>query len=152
MLVQNDRTPSLVTTASHATVAAPVDAVWDVLARFADISRWASNVSQSNLLTDGPVGPGTVRRVQVGRAALRETITVWEPGRELGYEITGLPAVVTSARNTWTLRADGAGTRVTLTCEVTTRGGPLVDRLVARQVGKAGDQLTESLGAHFRRQ
>ncbi|GAA1774474.1 SRPBCC family protein [Nocardioides hankookensis] len=142
----------MTTTASHVSVAVPVDVVWDLLAGFADISRWASNVSQSSLLTAGPPGPGTVRRVQVGRAALRETITVWEPGRELAYDIAGLPAIVTAASNTWTLAPDGTGTAVTLTGTVATRGGPLLDRLVARQVGKAGDQLTQSLGTYLRSQ
>ena len=90
--------------------------------------------------------------MQVGRAALRETVVRWEPGQALAYDIAGLPAIVTAARNTWTLSPSGAGTTVTLTGEVETRGGPLVARLVARQVGKAGDQLVESLAAHIRRQ
>lgn len=140
----------MTTTASHVSVAAPVDMVWDLLAGFADISGWATSVSQSSLLTAGPPGPGTVRRVQVGRAALRETITAWEPGRTLAYDIAGLPAIVTAASNTWTLAPDGAGTSVTLTGRVETRGGPLVARLVARQLGKAGDDLTGSLAAHLR--
>lgn len=142
----------MTTTASQVSVAAPVDVVWDLLAGFADISSWASTVSQSSLLTPGPPGPGTVRRVQVGRAALRETITTWEPGETLAYDIAGLPAIVTAASNTWTLAPDGAGTSVTLTGRVETRGGPLVARLVARQLGKAGDDLTRSLGDHLRRQ
>jgi hypothetical protein len=142
----------MTSTASNVSVAAPVDVVWDLLAGFADISSWAGNVSQSSLLTAGAPGVGTVRRVQVGRATLRETVTVWEPGRALGYDIAGLPAIVTAANNTWTLAPDGTGTSVTLTGTVQTRGGPLVTRLVARQVGKACDELTQSLGAHLRRQ
>jgi carbon monoxide dehydrogenase subunit G len=141
----------MTTTVSHATVTAPVEAVWELLAGFADISSWASNVSQSSLLSETAPGPGAVRRVQVGRAALRETVVRWEPGRTLAYDITGLPAVVTAARNTWTLEPSGTGTAVTLTGEVATRGGPLVARLVARQVGNACDELVQSLAAHLRR-
>jgi carbon monoxide dehydrogenase subunit G len=142
----------MTSTASHVSVAAPVETVWDLLADFAGISGWASNVSQSSLLTTTAPGLGAVRRVQVGRATLRETVVRWEPGRALAYDIAGLPAIVTAARNTWTLEPSGTGTEVTLTGEVETRGRPLVARLVARQVGKAGDQLVESLGAHLRRQ
>src|SRR4051812_39697140 len=142
----------MTSTASHVSVAAPVEVVWDLLADFAGISSWASNVSQSSLLTTAAPGPGAVRRVQVGRAALRETVVRWEPGRALAYDIAGLPAVVTAARNTWTLEPSGTGTSVTLTGDVETRGGPLIARLVARQVGKAGDQLVQSLAAHLRRQ
>jgi len=142
----------MTSTASHVSVAAPVEEVWDLLADFAGISSWASNVSQSSLLTATARGPGAVRRVQVGRAALRETVVRWEPGRALAYDIAGLPSVVAAARNTWTLEPRGPGTAVTLTGEVETRGGPLVARLVARQVGKAGDELVQSLAAHLRRQ
>lgn len=139
----------MTSTVSSISVAAPVEVVWDLLARFADISSWASNVSQSSLLTSTAPGPGAVRRVQVGRAALRETVVRWEPGRALGYDIAGLPAIVTAARNTWTLESAGAGTSVTLTGEVETRGGPLVARLVARQVGRACEELVQSLATHL---
>jgi carbon monoxide dehydrogenase subunit G len=142
----------MTTTVSQVSVDAPAEAVWDLLAGFADISNWASSVSQSSLLTPGPPGPGTVRRVQVGRAALRETVTVWEPGRALAYDIAGLPAIVTAARNTWSLEPDRDGTSVTLTNEVDTRGGPLVARLVARRIGQANEALVQSLSAHLRGQ
>jgi carbon monoxide dehydrogenase subunit G len=142
----------MTSTASHVSVAAPVEMVWELLADFAGISSWASNVSQSSLLTSTAPGLGAVRRVQVGRAALRETVVRWQPGRALAYDIAGLPAVVTSARNTWVLEPSGTGTSVTLTGDVETRGGPLVARLVARQVGKACDQLVQSLAAHLGRQ
>ena len=97
----------MATTASRATVAAPVETVWEALASFADISRWSRTVAQSSLLTAGPPGPGVTRRVQVGRSALRETVDEWEPGVRIGYRIEGLPAVVRSAHNTWQLAAAG---------------------------------------------
>lgn len=140
----------MTSTASHVSVAAPVEVVWDLLAGFADISRWAGPVSQSSLLTATAPGLGAVRRVQIGRAALRETVVRWEPQRALAYDITGLPAVVTAARNTWTLEPSGTGTQLTLTCDLETRGGPPVARIVARQVGKANEQLVQSLVAHLR--
>ncbi|GAA4717579.1 SRPBCC family protein [Nocardioides conyzicola] len=140
----------MTSTASNVEVAAPVEVVWDLLADFAAISSWAGPVSQSSLLTETAPGPGAVRRVQVGRTALRETVVRWEPARALAYDITGLPAVVTAARNTWTLEPGGPGTLVTLSCDLETRGGPLVARIVARQVGKANAQLVQSLVAHLR--
>ena len=140
----------MTSTASNVSVAAPVEVVWDVLADFADISSWAGPVSQSSLLTEAAPGLGAVRRVQIGRAALRETVVRWEPGRALSYDIAGLPAVVTAARNTWTLEPSGSDTLLTLTCDLETRGGPLVARIVARQVGKANEQLVQSLVAHLR--
>lgn len=140
----------MATTASGVTVPAPVETVWATLARFADISRWARAVDQSSLLTAGPPGTGTTRRVQVGRAALRETVDIWEPERRLGYTIEGLPAVVTAAHNTWVLRPEGAGTAVELTGEVETRR-PVPARLVAVRLGRTNDQLVADLAARVAR-
>jgi carbon monoxide dehydrogenase subunit G len=140
----------MTSTASNVSVAASVEVVWELLADFAGISAWAGPVSQSSLLTTTAPGLGAVRRVQIGRAALRETVVRWEPGRALAYDITGLPAVVTAARNTWTLEPSGSGTLVRVACDLETRGGPLVARIVARQVGRANEQLVQSLAAHLR--
>lgn len=141
----------MATTASRATVAAPVETVWEALASFADISRWSRTVAQSSLLTVGPPGPGVTRRVQVGRSALRETVDEWEPGVRIGYRIEGLPAVVRSAHNTWQLAAAGEGTDITLTGAIETRGGPVVARLVAGRVGRANEELVADLAAHVTR-
>jgi carbon monoxide dehydrogenase subunit G len=129
-------------------IPAAAEAVWAALSRFEDISRWGPGVSQSSLLTEASGGVGAIRRVQVGRNALRETITRWEPMRSLGYTIMGLPPVVRQASNTWTLASEGAGTRVTLTAEVTTKGGPVIGHLVAGKVGKANKQLLAGLRDH----
>lgn len=138
----------MATTASRATVTAPVEAVWEALARFADISRWARAVTQSSMLTPGPVGPGACRRVQVGRMALRETIETWEPGERLGYRIDGLPAIVVSAANTWSLApGEDGGTEITLTGEVATKVPPAA-RLVAGRVGKTNEDLLADLVVH----
>jgi carbon monoxide dehydrogenase subunit G len=128
-------------------VPASVDAVWEVLADFGDISRWGTGVDQSNLLTEGPVGLGTTRRVQVGRNTLRETITTWEPGVKLGYSLVGLPPVVRSVTNTWELAPEGSSTNVTLTSVV--QGRPLLAHLVAGKLGKASAQLVDGLSKHL---
>lgn len=142
----------MTTTQSQMSVRATPDEVWDLLSGFADISRWASAVAQSSMLSQGSPGPGAVRRVQIGRAALRETVTAWEPGRTLSYDIAGLPAVVRSASNTWTLEPDATGTSVTVTGTLETRGGPLVAKIVGSKVGQANESLLQDLAAHLRRQ
>jgi hypothetical protein len=136
-------------TSCSAAVPAAAEVVWETLARFEDISRWGTGVSESSMLTQANEGLGATRRVQVGRNTLRETITVWQPQRSLGYSIVGLPPVVRQAGNTWTLAAEGDGTRVTLTSEVVTKGGPLLGRLVAGRIGKANKQLLAGLVSHL---
>ena len=92
----------MATTASRATVAAPVETVWEALASFADISRWSHRRPGSLLTVGRPVR--VTRRVQVGRSALRETVDEWEPG-SASATASRLPAVVRSAHNTWQLAA-----------------------------------------------
>ena len=130
-------------------VPAPVETVWETLADFGSISAWGTGVDQSSLLTDVGQGLGATRRVQVGRNALRETITVWQPRKQLAYQLIGLPPVVRAATNTWQLAAEGSGTRVTLTATVTTKGGPLLAHVVAGRVGKANKQLVAGLRQHL---
>lgn len=142
----------MATTSSTITLPVPLETVWATLARFEDVARWGRGVSQSSLLTEAPSGIGAVRRVQVGRAALRETITAWTPLQELGYTIEGLPAIVRSAANTWTLAASGTGTstRVTLSGEIETKAGRLLDKVVARKIASANAELLAGLEHHLR--
>lgn len=128
---------------SRVAAAAPHD-VWEVLADFPGISRWASSVSHSSALTSSATGYGAVRRVQVGRDALRECVVGWDAERRLSYVIDGLPKVVLRAVTTWTLEADGPGTRITVTNDVNTRP-PFLARLVGRRLGRATERLLADL-------
>lgn len=118
--------------------------VWDVLADYAGISRWACSVSHSTSLTSAATGYGAVRRVQVGRDALRERVIGWHVDRRLSYVIDGLPKVVRRAVTTWTLEPDGAGTRITVTNDVSTRP-PFLARPVGRRLGRATQRLLTDL-------
>ncbi len=128
---------------SRVVAAAPHD-VWNVLADFPGISRWASSVGHSSALTSSATGYGAVRRVQVGRNALRERVIGWDPDRRLSYIINGLPKVVLRAVTTWTLEPDGPGTRITVTNDVSTRP-PFLARPVGRRLGRATERLLDDL-------
>lgn len=130
------------------TVAAPPDAVWRVLARFGDLARWAPDVDHACLLRDGDLAVGLVRRVQVGRTTLLETVDALDPGRLLGYRITGLPPVLRSVRNDWLLEPSASGTDVSLTTTVDAGPRPpqqLVARLVGTRMAKASDSMLAGL-------
>lgn len=126
------------------------DVVWAALADLGAISRWAPNVEHSCLTTEQRNGTGTVRRVQVGRTALLERVTEWEPTRRLSYEIEGLPPVVRSATNTWELFPWGGGTQVTLTSHIDA-GPRLPQQLIARVVGRASAKASRQMLAGLRR-
>ena len=120
------------------TIAARVGDIWETLADFGSISSWAGNVDHSCILFSGPDGGpvGTARRVQVGRNALVERITEFDPPRALGYDIDGLPSRLRRVSNRWTLEpAAGESASTTLvTLTSTVEIGPHATQKLAEQV------------------
>jgi len=114
------------------TIAADLQAVWDVLADFGSISSWADNIDHSCILVQGDEPVGTTRRVQIGRNALVETITEFDPLRVIAYDVDGLPKRVRRFTNRWSLRVSGKdATIVTLTSTVVIGSGA-VNKLAER--------------------
>ena len=109
------------------TIAAEPQEVWDVLADFGSISSWADNVDHSCILNHGGGPVGTTRRVQIGRNALVERITEFDPPAALAYDVEGLPKRG-CARSTTAGRCAASrngDTVVTLTSTVEIGSGPL---------------------------
>ena len=127
--------------------AVPAD-VWRVLADFGDISRWASNVDHSCLMTEQADGAGVVRRIQTGRNTVLERVVEWEPEQRLAYEIEGLPPAIRSVTNAWQLTPNGDYTVVTLTSTIKTGPKPpqkAAAKVVGRVLGKASVQMLAGL-------
>ena len=142
----------MATVTKSTTVPASVNAVWAVLADFASISAWAPNVDHACLLSEQTDGVGTVRRIQAGRTTVVETVEQWEPGASLRYSITGLPPVIRSVTNTWSLTAASDATTVTLTTEVDAGPRPPqqgIAKLVGRKLGQASDAMLAGLTEQF---
>jgi uncharacterized protein YndB with AHSA1/START domain len=134
------------------TLAQPPEAVWAALAAYDRIAAWAPQVDHATRLGGPPDGPGAVRRVQVGRLALVETVTDWEPGRHLAYRIEGLPRPLGRVATSWHLRPAGTGTEVSVTTTVDAGPRPpqqLIARIGARRLGAAGDQMLGGLAGHL---
>jgi len=132
------------------TITAPPQAIWDVLADFGSLSSWADNVDHSCVLNGSPEGApvGTTRRVQVGRNALVERITEFDPPTTLAYDIAGLPARLRKVANRWTLRPAGNLTEVTLTSTVEIGTAPparLAEQVALRVLAKQSDTLLAGL-------
>ena len=131
-------------------IAAPVAKVWAVLADFPAIATWAPQVSHSSATTEARGKIGAVRRVQVGRIALLETIVDWQPDKLLAYTVEGLPPVAGSVVTTWELEDSDGQTRTTVTTVVTSRPNPVsrfVGRALGRQLGRAAKQMLGGLAA-----
>jgi hypothetical protein len=131
------------------TVAADPQSVWDVLADFGSISAWADNIDHSCILNQGDEPLGTTRRVQIGRNALVETITEFDPTWALAYDVDGLPKRVRRFTNRWSLRRVANGdTAVTLTSTVEIGSGAvrkLAERAVCRIQTRQSDIMLAGL-------
>ncbi len=131
------------------TIAAEPTEVWDVLADFGSISSWADNIDHSCILNHGSEPVGTTRRVQIGRNALVERITEFDPTWTLAYDVEGLPKRLRRFNNRWTLRRiQGGDTVVTLTSTVEI--GPhamqqLAERAVCRVQVRQSDVMLAGL-------
>lgn len=133
------------------TIPAPQQAIWDALADFGSLSSWA-DVDHSCICNHpaGGQGPGTTRRVQIGRNVLLECITEFAPPSTLAYDISGLPKRLRRITNHWTLRATGDVTVVTLTSTVEIGSGRLA-RLAESAVSRRMAKLSEALLAGLAR-
>lgn len=144
----------MATVSRSRTISAEPSAIWEVLADFGALSSWADGIDHSCLLRrrDDPIG--TSRRVQAGRDTLVETIVVFDPPRELAYDIDGVPRWF-SVSNQWNLRsATGGPTTVTLTSVVQMRPHPLrpvAERMFARLMARRSAELLDSLAKHLER-
>ena len=109
----------------RAVIDAPPAAVWAVLADLGALADWAAFVDHVWLPDGGVVGLGARRRVQIGRRALLERVTTWEPDRALAYDVE-LPApFVGAARTTWRLSPERGATLVAVRSEVERGAHPL---------------------------
>jgi hypothetical protein len=135
------------------TVAAGAKDIWDVLADFGSISAWADNIDHSCILNHGSEPVGTTRRVQIGRNALVERITEFDPTWALAYDVEGLPKRLRRFNNRWTLRsAQGGNTVVTLTSTVEIGSLPihrLAERAVCRVQVRQSDAMLAGLAKRF---
>lgn len=135
-------------------MAAPPQAIWDVLADFGSLSSWADNVDHSCVLTPGPDGGafGTTRRVQMGRNTLVERIVESDAPMALAYDIEGLPRQLRHVTNRWTLRPTGAATAVTVTSRVEIGTNPVAraaEWVVCRGMAKESDSMLAGLARRW---
>lgn len=129
-------------------IAANPAQVWQELAQLDSISDWAKGVDHSALITSEASGVGAARRIQAGRLALIETVTVWEPERELAYAIEGLPPLVKSVSNHWRLDPVGGATGVSLTTSIDPGPSPrgkIAARVLGLILGRASQRMLAGL-------
>ena len=83
----------------HARLDRDVETVWAALAAFDQLDRWFAPCTHCEYTTVAREGPGVARRVQVGPAAVVETVRDWDPGKRLAYTVSGTPAFIEELAN-----------------------------------------------------
>lgn len=153
-------------------VEAPADSVWEVVGRrFHRIGDWATAIRASTAIpalagppttmpaaaqpSNAPVdfaAPVAGRVCEVGLPLLprveERLIAYDEARRTLTYEARGMPAFVTSARNTWkVVPLDPQRTRVEIEAQFDTHGvlGRLGRWVILAQVGRTTRHLADDL-------
>jgi uncharacterized protein YndB with AHSA1/START domain len=95
---------------SEATIDAPAEIVWDVLADLEHWPEWNPNVKSVEV--DGPVAPGTVFRWKAGPSKITSTLRSVERPSEIGWTGKTLGA---RAVHAWSFESRGDGTVVRTT-------------------------------------
>ena len=129
-----------------ATIPAPADRVWDLLAGIGEWPRWNHEVARVTITQ--PAEPGTTFRWRAGRSTVVSTLREVDAPHRLAW--TGRSLGV-SAVHTWTLGADGD--RTTVVTEESMSGllarilrGPM-QRLLDRSLEAWLDALAAEAGA-----
>ena len=98
-----------------ATIDAPAERVWAVLADVERWPEWTASVSSVEILTGAPLGMGG--RVRIDQPKLRPavwTVTLWQPGQRFVWESTN-PGVRVVAEHA--IAPSAGGCTVTLTVQ-----------------------------------
>ncbi len=122
------------------TIAAPRQAVWDVLADFGNISDWNTGVSVSRITGGGgDVAPGTQRYCELKpMGTLDETLLEMEEPRRAVVRIDKASKIpIKTGQVEFLMEPDGEGTLTTVNYEYEAKGGPLsglIGKILAGQL------------------
>ena len=104
---------------------APVNDVWQKLAKLDDVQNFVDSVTKSYYSSEQKEGVGAERTCEVkGFGTLVEEIVEWKDGETLTYTVAGMPPMVKHAQSNWRLeRKSHIQTTVTVTSSMETRYG-----------------------------
>ena len=104
---------------------APVQKVWEVLADFGGVYRWAPSVTNSYSTSSNNSGSEASRHCDIaGFSGIEESITEWNEGRDFTYTFTGV-GPISEGYSTWSVKPQGDKTLVYTDLRYGLRFGPL---------------------------
>ena len=100
----------------------PKNKVWDIIADFGNVSKWAPIVTKSAAIGSSNQGVGAERSCEVIQmGTVTEKAVEWDEGNSVKYEVKGLPSV-NSFFNKFSLEGEADQTEVRLEGEVDIAG------------------------------
>ena len=128
---------------SQIIIDAPAQQVWEVLADFGSVYRWAPSVTDSYATSDNNSGLEAARHCDItGFGGIEESITEWNEGRDFTYIASGV-GPISGAYSTWSVKPMGDKSLVYTNLRYGLRFGPLgalMNFLILRR------KLEQSLG------
>jgi uncharacterized protein YndB with AHSA1/START domain len=130
----------------HTVIDHPSHTVWEVLADFGGVAKWAPRMKHSRLADSLEIGVGARRVMRhVWGFRIEETVTRWEEGAGFSFRLDRAPPPLRDVQESWAIEARGQTTRVST--RVTYRTGwavfgrfadhCLIRFLVAREMGSS---------------
>lgn len=117
---------------------APDHLVWDLLADFGDVSKWAPYMRSSCLVGSQSSGIGMRRKMRHAWGFhFEEVVTQWHKGQGFAFDVLKAPYPMKGVKETWALARENGSTVVETQVRYGTRLGPIgaiVDWLLVRFV------------------
>ena len=115
---------------------APVEVVWEAIADFGGVYKWAPNVTSSYSTTEANEGVGAGRHCEVpGVGGIDEEIVDWKDGTSYKYQVENI-GPIGKLVNEWSVTSDGNKSLVTTNASYRMRFGiigAIMDRLIVRR-------------------
>ena len=126
----------MTTVSRHIEINASADEVWEAIADFGGVYKWAPNVSSSYSTTEANEGVGAARHCEVaGFVGIDEEIVDWEEGQGYKYQVENI-GPIGKLVNEWSVTSDGENSVVTTNVSYRMKFGimgALMDRLMVRR-------------------
>ncbi len=118
---------------------APPEQVWQVLADFGAVEKWAPTVVRSRASSEIQRGVGAKRVLKTTSGEeTEEEVIEWNEGHDFTFEIpNGLASIITILREKWSVEQASTRTVVAVIMDYQTKGGffnSIVERLFVRRV------------------
>lgn len=120
----------------HIEVNAPLQTVWDVLADFGGVAKWAPYMRSSRLLDDRKSGVGACRVLHHAWGfRFEESVTDWNDGKGYSFDVFRAPFPMMDVRESWIVEHHDGLTTVTTRVKYDMRlgfAGAFLDWLLVR--------------------